>query len=61
MIALAIFAVAVVMIATAATIRRHADRVIAEVLAVEQRQIAREHSRGIEAGFAAGWHGGGRR
>ena len=57
MIALVIFAVAAVMIATAATIRRHADRVIDEVLAAEQRQIARERNRGLDANVAARWQG----
>lgn len=58
MTALVIFAVAAVMLATGATIRRHADRVITEVLAFEQRQIERDRkARQFEANLAARWRG----
>lgn len=57
MTAVVIIAVAAVMLATAATIRRHADRVIAEVLATEQRQIERERVRGLDANTKARWVG----
>lgn len=56
MTALVIIAAAVVMVATAATIRRHADRVIDEVLAFELRQIERDRrAREYDANLAARW------
>jgi hypothetical protein len=48
-------------IATALDSRRNANRVIDEILAAEEREIERRRVAGIQSGFDAGWHGGGRR
>lgn len=46
---------AATLIAFALTVRHHADRVIDEVLAAEQRQIARMQAAGLEANARARW------
>jgi hypothetical protein len=56
--ALVVIAVAFVLIATAATIRRYADKVIDEVLAVELRAIDRERkAKQYDANLNARWQG----
>lgn len=42
-------------------INHAADRVIDEFLGAELRDIERRRQAGIQSGFDAGWHGGGRR
>jgi len=57
-IALVIICAAVVLIAAGLTARRYANQVISEVLAVEQRQIARDQKQhAYEANLAARWQG----
>lgn len=58
---LAIIAAAIIFAAFAQTVRHYADKVIDEILAAELRQIERDRAAGVQAGFDAGWHGGGRR
>lgn len=57
MIALVIVACAFVLIAAGIDQRRTRTTVLAEILAAEQRQIAREANRGFEANKAARWVG----
>jgi len=58
MTALLIIAAAAVLVATALTIRTHADRVIDELLAAELRQIDRERKqREYDANLGAKWRG----
>ena len=55
MIALTVCCFGAVLIAFALTVRHHSDRVIDEVLAAEQRQIARMQAAGLEANARARW------
>lgn len=58
MIAVYLTALAFVLIAAGLTIRHHADRVIDELLAAEQRGIERERKqRQYDANLAAKWRG----
>lgn len=51
-----VFAVAgFVLIAAGIDSRRTRKTVVAEILAAEQRQIARERNRGLDANIAARW------
>lgn len=53
MIALTIVLVGLALIGAGVSSKRNADRVIAEVLAAEQRGIERDRNRGLDANRAA--------
>jgi hypothetical protein len=58
MIALTIFLVGLAMVGFGISSKRQGDRVIAEILAAEQRQIDREHrAKQHAANLAAKWRG----
>lgn len=57
MLALTIFLVGLAMVGFGISSKRQGDRVIAEILAAEQRQIERDRVRGLAANVDARWQG----
>ncbi len=42
-------------------VKHQGDHILDEILGAELREIDRDRAAGRQAGFDAGWHGGGRR